>query len=256
MTVPQHLIVSAYHELTDRVAIMGNFGWENWSQFGKVDVALVNQASTSATTAINYQDTYHMAIGGQYRLNPDWLLNAGFAYDSSMVKDEDRTLSVPVGSTYKFGLGVQWQVRPTIALGFSYELSYSGDLSIYRSRALGRAGQRRIPECDDAFLCLHLELGIAGHSYGTGRRGPAERLISQREDADFGQAWRIGDGPWAESHLPGRWFRIGPMWEVITELTQKPPSFNISAMERDPVTILEAHTSPNLHGTVPMRLLS
>jgi len=99
MTVPQHVMVSAYHDLTDRFPIMGNFGWENWSRLGKVDVTLVNQASTSATTSINYQDTYHVAIGGQYRLKPNWLLNAGFAYDTSMVKDVDRTLSLPVGST-------------------------------------------------------------------------------------------------------------------------------------------------------------
>ena len=93
-----------------------------------MDAALLNQASTSATTGINSQDTYHVAIGGQYRLHPDWLLNTGFAYDSSMVKDEDRTLSLPVGSTYKF-VGAQWQVRPTIALGPGYEFVYVGDLS-------------------------------------------------------------------------------------------------------------------------------
>lgn len=77
MTVPQRVIASVYHELTDRLAIMGNFGWDNWSQFGKVDVSLVSQTTVSAATAINYQDTYHVAVGGQYRLNPAWLLNGG-----------------------------------------------------------------------------------------------------------------------------------------------------------------------------------
>ncbi|MDN5940251.1 MAG: OmpP1/FadL family transporter [Nitrospira sp.] len=134
ITVPQRVIVSAYHELTDRLALMGNFGWDNWSQFGKVDVSLVSQTTVSGTTAINYQDTYHVAVGGQYRLNPEWLLNGGFAYDSSMVKDQDRTLSLPVGSTYKFGGGVNWLMKPTIKLGFSYELSYLGDLSISQNR--------------------------------------------------------------------------------------------------------------------------
>ena len=38
------------------------------------------------------------------------------------------------------------------------------------------------------------------------------------------------------------------MWEVITESTQKAPAFNMTAMERDPVAIFEAHTSPNLGG--------
>jgi len=38
------------------------------------------------------------------------------------------------------------------------------------------------------------------------------------------------------------------MWEVVTESTQKPPSFTLTAMEREPIAILEAHTSPGLAG--------
>lgn len=38
------------------------------------------------------------------------------------------------------------------------------------------------------------------------------------------------------------------LWEVITESTQKPPSFNKTALERESVAILEAQTSPNLRG--------
>jgi hypothetical protein len=38
------------------------------------------------------------------------------------------------------------------------------------------------------------------------------------------------------------------MWEVVTESTQKPPSFTLAAMEREPMAILEATTSPGLYG--------
>jgi hypothetical protein len=38
------------------------------------------------------------------------------------------------------------------------------------------------------------------------------------------------------------------MWEVVTESTQKPPSINLTAMEREPMAILEATTSPSLSG--------
>ncbi len=38
------------------------------------------------------------------------------------------------------------------------------------------------------------------------------------------------------------------LWEVMTESTQKAPSFNKTAMERESVAILEAQTSPNLRG--------
>lgn len=169
MTVPQRVIASVYHELTDRLAIMGNFGWDNWSQFGKVDVSLVSQTTVSAATAINYQDTYHVAVGGQYRLNPAWLLNGGFAYDSSMVKDQDRTASLPVGTTYKFGMGVNWLMRPNIKLGFSYELSYMGDLSVSQNRG-PLAGQLtgEFPNLIGHFFALTVHWGSQGVTFGPG----------------------------------------------------------------------------------------
>jgi len=173
VTVPQHVMVSGYHELNDRWTIMGNFGWENWHEFGKVDVSLVNTATVSATTSSNYQDTYHVGIGTQYRLNPEWLLNGGFAYDSSMVKDEDRTLSLPVGATYKFGLGTQWQYSPKIKLGFSYELSYMGDMSVSQNR--GPLAGQVTGEFKDAmmhFFALTLNWGSQGPGTGSGSPAP------------------------------------------------------------------------------------
>ena len=134
ITVPQHVIISGYHELNDRWAIMGDFGWENWSRFGKVDVSVNTNPPTSLTTDIDYNDTYHVGIGAQYRVNPEWLLNSGFAYDSSMVSAANRSIALPVGATYKFGLGTQWQYSPNIKLGFSYELSYVGNMSISQNR--------------------------------------------------------------------------------------------------------------------------
>ena len=70
-------MLSGYHELNDRWAVMGDFGWENWSKFGEVDVSVVSSTTTSLTTTTKYDDTYHVGIGTQYRLNPEWLLTAG-----------------------------------------------------------------------------------------------------------------------------------------------------------------------------------
>jgi long-chain fatty acid transport protein len=39
--VPQQVMLSAYHEFTDRWALMLDFGWQDWSQFGKVDIGVV-----------------------------------------------------------------------------------------------------------------------------------------------------------------------------------------------------------------------
>lgn len=135
MTVPQSVMLSSYHEFTDRWAMMLDFGWQQWSKFGKVDVGITGgNVNPSLTTDINYQDTYHVALGNRYRLNDKWLINTGFAWDSSMVKDQDRTVTLPVGQVFRFGLGAEWQARPTLNVAFSYELAYTGDMPVAQNR--------------------------------------------------------------------------------------------------------------------------
>ena len=169
ITVPQHVVLSGYHELNDRLAVMGDFGWENWSQFGEVDVSVVSSTTTSLTTTTKYNDTYHVGIGTQYRLNPEWLLNGGFAYDSSMVSAANRSIALPVGANYKFGLGANWLMNPKVKLGFSYELSYSGDLSVSQNRG-PLAGQVSgdYKNAMTHFFAFTLNWGSQGVTFGPG----------------------------------------------------------------------------------------
>jgi long-chain fatty acid transport protein len=170
ITVPQHLMVSGYHELSDAWAVMGDFGWENWSKFGSIDVAVVGSNTTNSVTTISkYDDTYHVGIGTQYRLNPEWLLNGGFAYDSSMVSAANRQLALPVGATYKFGMGADWLMNQNIKLGFSYELSYIGDMSINNNRG-PLAGQVNgsFNNVMAHFFAFTLNWGSQGVTFGPG----------------------------------------------------------------------------------------
>ena len=141
MTVPQSVMLSAYHELSPKWAILANVGWQNWNQFGKVDVGVDSANPTSLTKNLNYQDTWHGAIGAQYRASEKWLLSGGFAYDTSAVKDEDRTLSLPMGQAYRFGLGAQWQVSKAINLGAAYEFMWAGDMPVSQGEPLDYRGR-------------------------------------------------------------------------------------------------------------------
>jgi len=135
VTVPQSVMVSSYHEFTERWAMMLDFGWQNWNQFGKVEIGLTGSpAALNTTTSLDYQDTYHVALGNRYRINQTWLINSGFAWDSSMIKGQNYTVSLPVGQAFRFGLGAEWQATPTLNIAFSYELAYGGDLPVNQNR--------------------------------------------------------------------------------------------------------------------------
>lgn len=125
LTNPQEVMVSAYHDLTPKLAIMGNFGWQNWAAFGRVPVK-VQGTGIDTTLDANYQDTYHVAIGAQYRVAPSWLLTAGFAYDSSPVSDANRTVAFAVDRQFRYAGGVQYDISPTLTLGAALTIVDAG----------------------------------------------------------------------------------------------------------------------------------
>lgn len=134
MTVPTDLMASVYHELNDSWALLGSAGWQDWSSFGRVDVGISSENSPELTIDIQTKDTWHVSGGAQHKLSPDWLLSTGLAYDSSMFDDEDRTITIPVGATWRWGLGVQYALNSDVTLGVAYELAYAGDLPVDQER--------------------------------------------------------------------------------------------------------------------------
>ena len=78
---------------------MGDFGWQNWSQFGEVQVGVdkVAGASRVVTANLNYQDTWHGALGAQYRASDKWQFTGGVAFDSSAVNSANRTVTLAHG---------------------------------------------------------------------------------------------------------------------------------------------------------------
>jgi long-subunit fatty acid transport protein len=105
----QSVMVSAYHALNDKWAIMADFGWQAWSEFGQVQVGVESGGTT--TVDLQYQDTFHGALGVQYRASDKWLFSGGVAYDTSAVEDENRTVTLPMGEAWRLGLGAQYQLR-------------------------------------------------------------------------------------------------------------------------------------------------
>lgn len=130
MTAPQSVMASVYHQLNEKLALMADVGWQNWEQFGQVDVGVDSANPQSLTTSLDYQNTWHGAVGAQYQLHPAWQLTGGVAYDSSAVDDENRTVVLPMGKAVRVGLGVQWQMNDRLSLGAAYEFLWGGDMSV------------------------------------------------------------------------------------------------------------------------------
>ena len=130
LTNPQEMMFSVYQDLTRELAIMGNFGWQNWKSFGNPGVTIHGGTTIDTTADLHFSNTYHWSIGAMYRIAPPWLLTAGFAYDTSPVAQDHRTVLLPVDRQIRYAAGVQYDLSPTATLGVAYTLISTGDAPV------------------------------------------------------------------------------------------------------------------------------
>jgi len=122
MELPAAVMASFYHEFTERLAVMGNVGWQNWSDFGNIDVSIKSSTSRSATNDLGYDDTWHFALGIEYRIAEPWLFSIGAAYDTSPASSaKKRSPALPLDEQIRVGTGVQYQISQDVILGAAYE---------------------------------------------------------------------------------------------------------------------------------------
>ncbi len=127
--VPQQVMGSIFHQIDDRWAVLGSVGWQQWSQFGQVQIGVDDSTNPrSLTTNLDFKDTWHVAAGAQYRISEPWLLNFGVAYDSGYQSSSNVSPLLPSNAAWRFGVGAENRVSKAIFWGVAVEYLYGGTL--------------------------------------------------------------------------------------------------------------------------------
>lgn len=140
LTVPQAVMLSGYHQLNDRLAVMGNVVWQDWSEFGKPDISIHSTTVNNETVNLDYDDTWGFALGAQYAFAEGWLWSVGGGYDSSPMSKGERSPNLPLDRQFRLGTGVQYSFNDRITLGAAYQYMNAGDaaLDVERGPLAGR----------------------------------------------------------------------------------------------------------------------
>jgi long-chain fatty acid transport protein len=133
-TLPQQVMLSVYHELNDKLALMANFGWQNWSAFGNIDLEVDASTTRSFTADAHLRDTFHGALGMQYKITPQWLWSLGLAYDSAASSYTYRRPTTAFDRQWRYATGIQYALRDNITLGLAYELGDMGQATMNNRR--------------------------------------------------------------------------------------------------------------------------
>jgi len=151
MNVPQTVQLSVAHQLDARWKLLGSLGWQDWSEFGEIGVEVdANAGGVDRTVNRQYKDTWHISIGTQYQATPQLRWSLGLGYDSSAVDDDDRTADNPMGETWRFATGINYQLDEGLDLHLAYTLVWLGDMEIEQTKS--RSGSTLSGTYKDAAL--------------------------------------------------------------------------------------------------------
>jgi long-chain fatty acid transport protein len=142
--VPQQAMGSVFAQVSDRWAVMGSVGWQQWSKFGQVQLGIDDTTNpTSTSTDLDFKDTWHFAVGAQYQISDPWLLNFGLAYDSDFQDGSDVSPLLPLNSAWRFGAGAQHQPSENFFWGVAVEYLYGGtlDTNLQSTRPVALGGR-------------------------------------------------------------------------------------------------------------------
>jgi len=127
ITLARFIRISGYHELNDRWALLGTVGWEDWSAFRDINIS-TDRGSQKIPR--NWKDTWKFAAGVHYRPAEKWLLQLGFAYDTSPVDSDDRTPDMPIDRQIRYATGAQYQWSDRLSTGAQFVYADYGKAKI------------------------------------------------------------------------------------------------------------------------------
>ncbi len=139
LKLPATFSASVFHKVDDRMDVMADATWTQWSTFEQLQVIRSGGAVLS-TTQENWKDTWRIAAGGSYHYNEQWTSRIGVAFDQAPVSDTYRTARIPDGNRTWLAVGGQYKPDTASAVDFGYAHLFVSDASINQNLSASGAG--------------------------------------------------------------------------------------------------------------------
>lgn len=121
------------HDLTERLTLLGQASWYGWDTFRELRIRFVDGAPDLVELQ-NYEDSWAIGLGAQYRLSDDWTLRGGLQYDQTPTEDGFRNTRVPDGDRYWVAIGASYELSQTLGFDFAYSHRFFETTGIDRTR--------------------------------------------------------------------------------------------------------------------------
>lgn len=149
VNLPDVLTMSGYHDLNEKLALLGSVVYTGWSSLktiqlknvqapSVVGLGVLTQVNVNSIAYQNYSDVWRVAVGANYHINDLFMLRAGAGYDASPTNNIDRDVRLPDVDRWALSVGAHYQMRPNIGFDVGYtHLFQAKDTAVNKFSALG-----------------------------------------------------------------------------------------------------------------------
>lgn len=124
LDTPAMLSFGAYHDINDRWAIMAEYQRVFWSSFKDLTFRSADGHNKPqgyiASVQEKWRDTNFYAIGTSIKLDEQWKLRLGLAYDQSAVTLSHRTPRIPDSDRFWMSAGLGYQYNEHLSFNMAY----------------------------------------------------------------------------------------------------------------------------------------
>ena len=144
LKTPDTITLSATWEATDALRLSGTARWSKWSNFRSLNVQNLDLAGTKLGTTVvenNWDDTWFFSVGADYKLNGQWTVRGGVAYDQGPVENQYRMAVIPDTDRVWFSGGASYKYTDNLTFDFGATyIKGVGDTDLY-DKVGGKIGE-------------------------------------------------------------------------------------------------------------------
>lgn len=145
---PDVVTLSGYHDVNEKVALLGSVVYTGWSTFKTIQLNNVaapsvnsltgglSQVTVNSVSSENYRDAWRASIGANYRFNDMWMLRVGGGYDATPTNNVDRGVRLPDGDRWALAVGAHYQMQPNLGFDLGYTHLFMTNSSVNKTDVL------------------------------------------------------------------------------------------------------------------------
>ncbi len=139
--LPARTQVSAQHDITKQLTVMGTVYYTNWRTFDKINMKRVmapippfipgpGAATTFVSIPFNYHNTFDYSLGLTYKATPKWMLRTGLQVMSTPSNNQNRGVADPIGSATVLAIGAHYEQNKQLSYDIGYGHSFFKQQSV------------------------------------------------------------------------------------------------------------------------------